>query len=320
MATTKRRRIVRTAVACTLGLVLGLALALGLYVASFQRRWGLAVLAKAAGRYEPCPWPALARYPLMLFRFADLKKEYDRVLSVEREDRRLGIQLIRTPGRSFWIKKDGELMNGTETLAYLLAEQQWIGEAGASFMVKPGDVVLDVGAHIGTFDDEALRRGASRCILIEPDPVNVECIRRNFPDEIAAGKIVVVSEGAWSSTSTLEFLVSASDSAMGTFVLSAPGAGKITVPVRPLDEMVAGLGLDRVNYIAMDIEGAEREALKGARDILRRWRPTIMLASYHRPDDDVVLPGVIRAANSAYQGTCVLCSQDPIRPHIVFYR
>src|SRR5207248_1330379 len=71
--------------------------------------------------------------------------------------------------------------------------------------VRPGDIVVDVGAHIGTFGDDALRRGASRVIMVEPDPLNLECIRRNFRDEIAAGRVVVIPEGAWSKTDSLNF-------------------------------------------------------------------------------------------------------------------
>ena len=153
------------------------------------------MVSKAAGGDQPCPWPELARYPWAVARFEQLQKEVEGTLAVEREDASLGIQLIRTSGRSFWIKKSGEEMNGKGTLAYVLAEQTWISEAASQDAVKVGDVVVDVGAHIGTFDDDALLRGASKCILVEPDPVNVECIRRNFSREIAEGKVIVVPEG-----------------------------------------------------------------------------------------------------------------------------
>ena len=192
--------------------------------------------------------------------------------------------------------------------------------------MKPGDVVVDVGAHIGTFDDDALKRGASKCILIEPDPVNVEGIRRNFPREIEQGKIVIVPEGAWSSRSTLEFAEGVGNSGTGSFVLHEKGARMITVPVRPLDEMLSDLGVGRVNYIKMDIEGAEREALKGAAVTLLRWKPVLMLDSYHRSDDAVVLPQVIHQANAAYQPSCALCSPDRLGsqtrlvPYAMFYR
>jgi FkbM family methyltransferase len=311
-------RILKTSIAVLVGLMI--------YAAVFQRQLAVAMVSKATGGNQPCPWPQLARYPWAAARFAELQQEAESQLKVEREDSELGIQLIHTTGRSFWIKKAGEQMNGESTLAYILAEQTWISEASPKDVVRPGDVVIDVGAHIGTFDDDALRRGASKCILIEPDPVNVECIRRNFPREIAEGKIVIVPEGAWSSRSTLEFSEGVGNSGTGSFVLHEQGARMISVPVRPLDEMLSELGLGRINYIKMDIEGAEREALKGAAGTLLRWKPVLMLDSYHRSDDDVVLPRVIHEANAAYQPSCALCSpdrlgsQERLVPYAVFYR
>jgi FkbM family methyltransferase len=142
--------------------------------------------------------------------------------------------------------------------------------------VQSGDVVVDVGAHVGTFGDDALRRGASKVILIEPDPVNVECIRRNFAQEIAGGRVIVVPEGAWSSRSTLKFSTGVSNSGTGSFVVQEEGSKTLSIPVRPLDDILAGLGIGKIDYIKIDIEGAEREALKGARQTLRRWRPVLM--------------------------------------------
>ena len=185
-------------------------------------------------------------------------------------------------------------------------------------------MVVDVGAHIGTFDDDALRRGASKCILVEPDPVNVECIRRNFAKEIAEGKIIVVPEGAWSSHSTLDFNMGIANSGSGSFLHKEVGARTLSVPVRPLDEILADLGIGHVDYIKLDIEGAEREALKGAAKTLLTSKPVLMLDSYHESDDAVVLPKVILAGNPAYKPNCVLCSPDPegkrFIPYSVFYK
>jgi len=310
-------RILKTGIALMIGLIT--------YAAIFQREVARAMVGKATGGNQPCPWSRLVRYPWESQNFANLQSKAQLELSVEKEDAGLGIQLIGTSGRAFWIKKEGQDLNGSALLAYILAEQTWAAQNDPGHSVKPGDVVVDVGAHIGTFDDDALRRGASKCILVEPDPVNVECIRRNFPQEIAAGKIVIVPEGSWSSRSTLEFTLGLANSGTGSFVLHETGAKSISVPVRPLDEILSNLGISRVDYIKMDIEGAEREALKGAAGTLRRSKPVLMIDSYHRSDDDVVLPRLIHEENPAYRAACVACSPDRLGsqsrlvPYIVFY-
>ena len=306
----------------TLAIVAGLLV----YGTVFQRDLGKAMISKAVGGDQPCPWKQLAQYPWAVARFSELQEEIGRRVTVERVDPVLPIQLMRTEGRSFWIRKEGNDRDGKGTLAYVLAEQEWISQYAGVNNVQRGDVVVDVGAHVGTFDDDALRRGASKVILVEPDPVNVECIRRNFAGEIAEGRVVVVPEGAWSARSTLEFSVGVANSGTGSFVLHEKGRATIKVPVRPLDEILAELGIDHVDYVKMDIEGAEREALKGASATLRKSKPVIMLDHYHLPDDAVVLPKVIRAGNAAYQPVCALCSpdrlgsQDRFIPYSVFYR
>jgi hypothetical protein len=65
--------------------------------------------------------------------------------------------------------------------------------------------------------------------------------------------------------------------------------------------MIADLGVERVAFIKMDIEGAERLALAGARKILERFAPRMVLCIYHREDDPVVLPQLARELQPRYR-------------------
>jgi FkbM family methyltransferase len=290
-----------------------------------QRDIAYAMISKASGGDQPCPWAQLAAFPWTISDFSDLQRQAAAEVKPAQSDRELPIQLMRTSGRDFWIRKSGGDLDGSATLAYVLAEQRWIANHAGQFAVRPGSVVVDVGAHVGTFDDYALRQGAAKTILIEPDPVNVACIRRNFAREIADGRVVVVPEGAWSSRSTLTFSTGVANSGTGSFVIREKGNQQISVPVRPLDDILAELGVSRVDFIKMDIEGAEREALRGASRTLARDKPILMLDQYHLPDDSAVLPRIIAQGHSGYRSQCTLCSPDRmgaaerIVPYAVFY-
>lgn len=278
--------------------------------------------AKLAGA-SACPWRSLASLPHDLKELGTLRQAASERIRLAGEEPETALQLFRTPTRQFWIKRTGEGMNGHQLLAFVLAEQEWIGKLHPDHGVRPGDVVVDVGAHVGTFGDDALRRGAARVIMLEPDPVNGECIRRNFRREIAEGKVVLVPEGAWSSVDTLDFHVSGNNSGMGSVVQASIPTGTVKVPVRPLDDILRSIGVDRVDFVKMDIEGAEREALRGMANLLRKWKPRLMLDSYHLEDDDVVLPATVASLNPAYSPhrkvCCLWGSTGKSLPYVVFY-
>jgi FkbM family methyltransferase len=310
-------RILFRLTACMVGLCL--------YLALFQRQFGFALASKAAGQDQPCPWATLIRFPKHVMDFEKLQIEARNHVRQTGFDPAWGIGEYATPTRKFWVKTEGKNQNGRDLLAYVIAEQQWVSSKAQSYGVKPGEVVMDVGAHVGTFGDDALRSGAARVIMVEPDPVNVECIRRNFPTEIADGRVVLIPEGAWSEEGSLDFAIGVANSGSGSLVLKEEGSRKIQVPVRRIDGMLARAGIDRVDFLKMDIEGAERSALQGATGLLKKWKPRLFVDAYHLPDDDVVLPRVIRSANAGYRMVCPVCSpsrldnDSRIVPYAIFF-
>jgi FkbM family methyltransferase len=76
---------------------------------------------------------------------------------------------------------------------------------------------------------------------------------------------------------------------------------QITVPAIPLDTFVERNGIERVDFIKADIEGAERNMLRGATNILRTFAPKLSICTYHIPDDPQVLREIILEANPKYQ-------------------
>ena len=64
-----------------------------------------------------------------------------------------------------------------------------------------------------------------------------------------------------------------------------------------LDNCVSG----PVTFIKMDIEGAELEALKGSREIIKKYRPRLAISAYHKKEDLVELPLYIKELVSDYK-------------------
>ena len=62
-----------------------------------------------------------------------------------------------------------------------------------------------------------------------------------------------------------------------------------TVNVTTIDEFVKSNNIEKVDFIKADIEGAERDMLRGATEVLKKFAPKLAICIYHLPDDKEVL-------------------------------
>jgi FkbM family methyltransferase len=99
-------------------------------------------------------------------------------------------------------------------------------------------------------------------------------------------RIQAIPVALWDESSAT---VTYNDNGPGARVVSASG-GVAQVRTHTIDSFVKEIGLKQVDFIKMDIEGAEWKVLRGAEETLRRYRPRLAIALYHRPDDFLVIP------------------------------
>jgi FkbM family methyltransferase len=228
-----------------------------------------------------------------------------------------GLELWDTPEGPFWIPKGNRYV-----LPFNLAEmERHVYGSGAHF-IHPGDIVLDCGASDGDFTRQALRAGAAKVVAIEISPSSAECIRRNTAAEAAAGRVVVYPKGVWDRDDQLTLNVDDTNFAANSVVLH-PGDShpSILVPLTTIDRIVSQLNLPRVDFIKMDVEGAEVRAIAGARDTLLRFKPRLAIATEHKPDDERTIPaavGKIRADYTIECGQCIEMKRH-VRPDVLFF-
>src|SRR5258706_3393466 len=93
-------------------------------------------------------------------------------------------KLWSTPAGEYWVPDTSD-----NILSILLAQQKRkiYGDA-ATGGVRKGDIVLDGGAHIGTYVKTALDAGAQEIVAIEPAPEGLECLPRHFSKQIATSQ------------------------------------------------------------------------------------------------------------------------------------
>lgn len=250
--------------------------------------------------------PALCSFTESLAAFGHYVHE------VEAFAKRPPINVLQTEGRIQQVESElGPLWEpkseGTVVIPQLVEYAAKYEDFGGS-PVRPGDVVIDCGANVGTMSRLALKSGAKLVIAIEPSPSNIPVLRRNLAEATAAGRAVVIAKGAWDKEGKMTMNVSSATSAMDSLVLARDGKG-VEVPLTTIDKIVADLGLDRVDFIKIDTEGAERHILAGAKETLRRWKPRLEI-SFHLPDDPEKIVQAIRAARPDYRSRCLVCTAE----------
>jgi FkbM family methyltransferase len=229
-----------------------------------------------------------------------------------------GYLLVETPRGRWWIPEGNEYV-----LPFNLAEQAREVYGTGENAVRAGDIALDCGANIGDWTRVALDHGARLVVGFEPAPENIESYRRNFQDEIAAGRVVVVPKGVWDKDDILLLKRDPHNSAADSFVMLSDGTPGVQAPLTTIDKAVAELKLERVDYIKMDIEGAEARALAGARETLRRYHPRLSIAAEHNADDEVRIPEVVRSLAPGYHMTCGPCLESKnahIRADVLYFQ
>ena len=228
-----------------------------------------------------------------------------------------GLEFWDTPKGQFWIPKGNRFV-----LPFNLAEMERRVYGSGEHFIHPGDIVLDCGASDGDFTRVALAAGAAKVVSIEVSPPAIECLRRNLSSEIAAGRAIVYPKGVWDRDDTLTLNVDDTNFAANSVVMR-PGSAHptIDVPLTTIDRIVAELNLPRVDFIKMDVEGAEVRALSGARETLAKLRPRLAITAEHKPEDEFAIPDAVRKIRPDYHMECGPCleSQGHIRADVLYF-
>ena len=148
--------------------------------------------------------------------------------------------------------------------------------------LKDGDIVFDLGVYAGltsiVFSRTVGSRG--RVFGFEADKTNFGMATTNL--ELARrfglpANVLVVPKAVWSHEGGLEF---SAEAAMGSSAVSFVGTGRgstVKVPTTTLEAFCSEQGVHRIDFIKIDIEGAEVHVLESSQQLLSRFRPRIMI-------------------------------------------
>lgn len=165
-------------------------------------------------------------------------------------------------------------------------------------LVPPDGVILDLGAHLGTFALVAAASGR-RVIAVEAAPRNIDLLRKSTRANRLGHLLSIVPVAVGDHSGMLRFLP---DGAWGHIAGQRGGDDVVEVPARTAAEILAELGVARVDLVKIDVEGSEIGAING------------MAALLSGPD----APGIVYEGNAHTLGMFHATPEDLVSTLVAF--
>jgi FkbM family methyltransferase len=206
-------------------------------------------------------------------------------------------QLKRRTQRHVWVRVRSGLSKGMWMKLRLPGEAgYWRGthepevQRAISAVVRPGNVVYDIGAHLGSIALGAARLAGKlgRVVAFDGDPENAARLRDSSSRNELGERLQVVHAAVWSCTLTdgISFRRGSTVKSHGGVEANGDhpvlGGGElITVPAVSLDGFIAAGG-PIPQLIKIDVEGGECQVLRGGAILFRSQRPLLIVEVHHQ--------------------------------------
>ncbi len=172
-------------------------------------------------------------------------------------------------------------------LQNLQSTPQYFPDDLPSFYPSDNEVFVDGGAYDGDTLRTLLSKtngiGCHKYYAFEPDTQNYQRLS-SFLLENDIQFVEAFQQGLWSVQDTLYFR---GNCGMASVIVDS---GEMEIKVNAIDNLDA-----EVTFIKMDIEGAELEALKGASETIRKYKPKLAISLYHHPQHLTEIPLFIKS-------------------------
>ncbi|MDR0306465.1 MAG: FkbM family methyltransferase [Chitinispirillales bacterium] len=165
------------------------------------------------------------------------------------------------------------------------------------FVYGDDEFLIDCGAFIGDTIDDFIKfvpnyRGV---ISFEASPRSFEILKNRYGDN---PKIQLINKAVWSGIAEVNFTDSSDYDGAGNRIGIKGEQNVINVKTTSIDALELR---EKVTFIKMDIEGAEMEALKGAKNTILRDRPRLAICIYHSDEEMIAIAEWIRKLMPEYK-------------------
>jgi FkbM family methyltransferase len=148
------------------------------------------------------------------------------------------------------------------------------------YRIEDHEVFMDCGAYTGDTAEQVIRRNPafSKIVAIEADPQNFDRLTKwmGTLEPSVASRISALNVAVGAKRGKLRFLAGGGEGA------KLADDGNVVVDCVPIDDLTPEAA---PTFIKMDIEGAELDALEGARRSIQTHRPILSICLYHKQND-----------------------------------
>jgi FkbM family methyltransferase len=161
---------------------------------------------------------------------------------------------------------------------FLMNWFEWQSLAWARRLIRPGMTVFDLGAHVGYYSRFFSRLVGSkgRVYAFEASPENQAVLRRNLGSPRYAN-VEVVPSAISDHEGTMKLFVSPGHSNHSLIQGFTDAEDVLEISTVSVDRFAAQRGIRAIDFVKMDIEGAESMALNGMRETIRKFPQLVLL-------------------------------------------
>ncbi len=169
--------------------------------------------------------------------------------------------------------------------------------------VREGDVVIDGGACHGdtALYFAALAGSAGRVLSFELVAENLGIIKANAAlNPELAGRISLINKALWHRSGE-KFSFESNGPATHLETNGNGHAAASQIESVAIDDLMKTEKLPKLDFIKLDIEGAEMDALKGAAESIKKYKPNLAISIYHKWEDYITIPQWIAGLGLGYR-------------------
>ncbi len=218
-----------------------------------------------------------------------------------------------------WVPKD-HFRTGELSYIYneIFTSYKWNPHAyvNKSLSVIRGDYVIDVGACEGFFIKYALQLGAKKVMALEPLAEIAKGLHLTYKSEVDNESVEIINKGLSDQEQIIQF--DHGNEFLSEAKMNPNGDEKCKVI--PLDKVMEKKIIPKVDFIKMDIEGAEILAIKGSQNTIEQFKPKISVAVYHSYENANILKDMLIQYRPDYKivfGGCYTY-EKPFRPYMLY--